>query len=105
MALISHEGKMRVLTSQPHIAGESAKYDRIQQWFVELGFLRIESGSIAWYYPPANLLVADAHEGNVIETAVGTLVPIDLNVVQPKGDLLAGIELALTGQAQLRLNL
>ena len=100
VALISHEERMRVLISQPHIAGSPAKYDLTQRWFTELGFQKIESDSIAWYYEPANLLVADAHEGNVIQTAVGTLVPIDLNIIQPKGLLLSGIQLELYGQAQ-----
>lgn len=44
-------------------------------------------GFIAWYRKQENLLVADAHEGNVIRTPKGELVPIDLNITKPKGEL------------------
>ena len=60
----------------------------IHAWFEALRFVRLETqGCIAWYRASANLLVADAHEGNVIKTRDGALVPIDLNLVQPAGEL------------------
>jgi hypothetical protein len=50
---------------------------------------------VAWYLKSENLLVADAHEGNVIKVSArsGTsvLLPIDLNLVQPNGVLLNGV--------------
>ena len=50
VALVNSENKLRVLTSQPHIAGEPARYDEIQRWFYKLGFCRLETaGRIAWY--------------------------------------------------------
>jgi hypothetical protein len=93
VALVNCGEKLRVLISQPHVAGEPATYDEIQRWFRFLGFSRIETGgSIAWYLPTENLLVADAHEGNVIRIRTGKdasfLVPIDLNIVQPNGSML-----------------
>jgi hypothetical protein len=77
LGLANCDGKLRTIISQPHIAGVSATHDEIQNWFTELGFVRRLAGQrIAWYLPEENLLVADAHEGNVIKTAEGVLVPI-----------------------------
>jgi len=88
VALVNSDGKLRVLISQRHIAGEPAAYEEIQHWIRFLGFCRLESrGCIAWYLPSNNLLMADAHEGNVIRTARNVLVPIDLNLIQPNGNL------------------
>jgi len=96
VALIESRQKLRVLTSQPHVAGEAALYEDIHKWFCGLGFCRLEaSGSIAWYLKSENLLVADAHEGNVIRTERGTLVPIDLNLMQPHGKMLAWVDATL----------
>jgi hypothetical protein len=93
VALVNSDGKLRILTSQRHIAGEPATYDEIQDWFHFLGFCRLETaGCIAWYLPADNLLIADAHEGNVIRTArPNFLIPIDLNLIQPNGNLLDAV--------------
>ena len=88
VALVECKQHLRVLTSQPHIAGEPASQEEIGNWFHRLGFVRLQTGgSVAWYRSEENLLVADAHEGNVIREAGGGLVPIDLNIVQPMGKL------------------
>jgi hypothetical protein len=88
VALVSHDGKLRVLTSQPHIAGGPAQYSEIQEWFVGLGFKRIVAdGNIAWYHSQENLLIADAHEGNVLRTSDNFLMPIDLNLTHPTGEM------------------
>ena len=80
--------KMRILTSQRHVEGRASTYEEIQWWFANLGFVRIVYGtSIAWYSMKANLLIADAHEANVIFTSEGKCVPIDLNITKPSGDL------------------
>jgi hypothetical protein len=90
VALVNIGQRLRVLTSQPHIFGEAAPYGEIQAWFQNLGFVRIcANDCIAWYIKSDNLLISDAHEGNVIKTPDGTLVPIDLNITQPSGELLA----------------
>jgi len=41
------------------------------------------------------LLIADAHEGNVIRTREGLLVPIDLNMIQSVGSLLELVQKSL----------
>ena len=102
VALVESRERLRVLTSQPHVAGEAAGYTEIQEWFGGLGFRRLEAcGSIAWYLRSENLLVADAHEGNVIRTRNGMLVPIDLNLMQPVGEMLVWVE-ALLGDESCR---
>ena len=84
MALANCDKKLRVITSQPHIIGEHAAYEEIQRWFRGLGFNRFESGgSFAWYRTDYNLLVSDAHEGNVIRSPTGALFAIDLNLLMP----------------------
>lgn len=88
VALVECAEKLRVLTSQPHVSGEHALNGEIRLWFVHLGFCRLEcNGCIAWYRRDDNLLVADAHEGNVIRTAEGVLFAIDLNLIQPEGEM------------------
>jgi len=88
IGLVESNEHLRVLTSQPRIAGEPAEYDDIQSWFSGLNFVRLEtSDRIAWYRKEENILIADAHEGNVIQTAKGDLVPIHLNIIQPTGEL------------------
>lgn len=88
IALVQCGSCIRILTSQPHVAGDPAPYDEIKQWFCDLGFKYLENdGCIAWYLKSENLLIADAHEGNVLRTEDGMLVPIDLNIIQPTGEL------------------
>ena len=63
VALINSNEKLRVLISQPHIAGEPAAYCEINRWFVNLGFVCLTFGErIAWYKAREILLIADAHE-------------------------------------------
>ena len=92
-AIVQCDAQIRVLTSQPHISGEAASYAEIQWWFRELGFQRLEiGGSVAWYSVLNNLLIADAHEGNLIRVLEGILVPIDLNILRPEGEMLTEIQ-------------
>jgi len=87
-ALVNSDRRLRVLTSQPHIRGEPAKAYLIKTWFERMGFKRLVSDeSFAWYHQEYNLLIADAHEGNVILTDDNYLVPIDLNLVEPDEEM------------------
>jgi hypothetical protein len=98
-ALVCSGEKLRVLTSQPHIAGEAADAGEIRLWFLSMGFRRLESnGCVAWYHKEVNLLVADAHEGNVIRSA-GGLLPIDVNLIHPEGEMLELVLIELDGTA------
>ena len=99
VALVNQHEQLRVLTSQPHIAGEPATHEEICSWFIGLRFRRIESvAGLAWYRADLNLLVADAHEGNVIKAHDGSLYPIDLNIAEPTGQLLEWVRSATCSQ-------
>lgn len=88
LGLIEVNQRMRVLTSQPHVAGDPATCEEIKAWFEGMGYTRVQSdeGAIAWYDPDENLLIADAHEGNVVRTKNNVLVAIDLNLMHPEGE-------------------
>lgn len=89
IALVRCGKRLRVLTTQPHVAGEAASADEIIEWFYAQGYVKLEiDGCIAWYLEAENLLVADAHEGNVIRTEDGALFAIDLNLMKPAGEML-----------------
>ena len=95
VAVLNCGGALRVLTSQPHIMGEPPSQEDIVSWFGALGFSKIAIGSgIAWYHRAENLLVGDAHEGNIIKTPNGCMVPIDLNLIHPTGKLLKWVTAA-----------
>lgn len=88
VAIVNCSGKMRILTSQRHVKGGPASYEQIQNWLRSLGFTRLEiDGQIAWYREFENLLVADAHQGNVILSPNGEMYAIDLNMIQPHGPM------------------
>jgi hypothetical protein len=98
IALVNCDGRLRVLTSQPHIFGEPATGEEIRKWFIDLGFACLESeGRVAWYRTQENILVADAHEGNIIKikSTSTVLVPIDLNIIQPENELLEWVRYAI----------
>lgn len=89
LSLVRCDEKLRVLTTQPHVPGEAALAAEIQGWFYAQGYKRLEiDNCVAWYRDLDNLLVADAHEGNVICTPDGTLFAIDLNLIKPRGETL-----------------
>jgi hypothetical protein len=88
VALVNCNEKLRVITSQPHIFGERAPYEEIQRWLCDLEFLRfISNDCVAWYRDSDNLLVSDAHEGNVIRSKTGALFAIDLNLMKPSQEM------------------
>ena len=87
VALIDCSRQLRIVISQPHVDGSAATAPEIQSWFTALRFIQLNcGGSVAWYLKQENLLVADAHEGNVLKTKDGELVPIDLNIIKPSGE-------------------
>lgn len=73
-------GKLRILTSQPYIDAPSATDEEIADFFESNGFETSEHGGrIFFYNPEANLLVYDAHRGNVFNDR-GTIIPIDIGI-------------------------
>lgn len=78
---LTAEGKVRVVTSQPFVEGHAATDEEIEAFFLANGFEKIViDGITAWQEPARGLLVTDAHGDNILKTANGTLVPIDVNL-------------------------
>ena len=75
----------RLVVSQRHIIGEHAGTAAIARHFAHIGFQPINAKT--FYDPEENLLVSDAHAGNVLRTADGLLVPFDVCLQRPGGAL------------------
>ena len=75
----------RLVISQRHVLGEHAGAEAIAQHFVHIGFQPINAKT--FYDPEENLLLSDAHAGNVLRTAEGLLVPFDVCLQRPEGAL------------------
>jgi hypothetical protein len=78
----THDG-VSVVISQPYVIGKSPSEDEVDEWFRLQGAIRINKHK--WRYPN-DMVVFDAHTGNLILRRDGSLVPIDLHVENP-GDL------------------
>ncbi len=85
IALDAH-GAVRVITSQPWIEGTRPALDEIAEYFGGLGFRRI--AETAYFHPELGLIAADGHEKNLKKTAADGLVPIDLILAAPEGEVL-----------------
>lgn len=84
----------RLVISQSHIRGEHAGTEAIAQHFLHIGFQPINAKT--FYDPEENLLVSDAHDGNVLRTTGGLLVPFDVCVQRPTGALRDAVTPAAT---------
>jgi DNA ligase (NAD+) len=67
------------VVSQPFVAGSEPTLDEVASWFTSLGYR--STGHNRWINDTTGTEIADAHTGNLIKTADGELVPIDLQVL------------------------
>lgn len=65
--VIADPGGPRLVTSQRHLQGEHAGQEAIARHFTNVGFRQINAKT--FYDPEENLLISDAHGGNVLRTA------------------------------------
>lgn len=65
--------------SQPFVAGSEPSLDEVASWFTSRGYR--SNGHNRWINDSTGTEIADAHTGNLIKTAEGELVPIDLQVL------------------------
>jgi DNA ligase (NAD+) len=72
-------GGPSLVTSQPFVEGSQPTIDQVSAWFESNGYVSI--GHNHWKHPETGTEIADAHTGNLIKTADGELVPIDLQVL------------------------
>lgn len=75
----------RMVVSQRDIGGEPASYEAIALHFGAHGFLAIKDRK-TFYHPAENLLVSDAHPGNVFCAPQGAIA-FDVCVQRPEGAL------------------
>lgn len=72
---------MRLLITQPAIAGQPATVDQIRQFFENSGWQPFQIGlDLAYFDPDLEIAISDTHPGNLILMDDGTLAPIDLRV-------------------------
>lgn len=76
-----------VVISQPFIKGRSPTQNEVAQWFDQQGY--VPAGVNQWKHPGTGAWIADAHERNFVMTDDHSLVPIDLQVLNPGKDILA----------------
>ena len=68
-----------LVTSQPFVVGTAPTPEEVTHWFQANGYQAC--GYNRWHHPESGTEIADAHSGNLIKTADGELVPIDLQVL------------------------
>jgi DNA ligase (NAD+) len=68
-----------LVTSQPFIVGTEPSSAEVETWFKSNGYH--STGHNRWENNETGTDVADAHIGNLIKTADGELIPIDLQVL------------------------
>ncbi|MCB1062480.1 MAG: hypothetical protein KDN20_06120 [Verrucomicrobiae bacterium] len=81
VGVLEAEAGPMIVTTQPYTEGTEPEIEEIQAWFLDQGY---EScGYNQWRHPETGAVIADAHQGNLIKTEAGDLIPIDLQVIQP----------------------
>ena len=65
--------------SQPYVDGTKPDPEEVATWFQSNGYR--STGHDRWFNDVTGTEIADAHTGNLIKTADGELVPIDLQVL------------------------
>lgn len=91
--VMPHPDGPRLVVSQRHIKGDSACPEEVAAHFAEAGFHQVNAKT--FYQPQKNLLVSDAHIGNVLRTSEG-IAPFDVCVQQPRDALLRAVQPAPT---------
>ncbi|MEZ5325762.1 MAG: hypothetical protein R3F19_11955 [Verrucomicrobiales bacterium] len=83
---------IRLLISQPAIAGEPATVEQIRTFFTSNGWRAFEAGGeLAFYDPVHEIAISDTHRGNIVLMSDGLLAPIDLRVQRLSGSLLDAV--------------
>ena len=91
------EEQIQVFTSQPWITAHREfplpAQTEIDEFFAQIGFRKFMfAPDVPLYFrPEMGLLVADAHDRNVLRSESGRLVPIDVVIGKPGPDLLRRI--------------
>ena len=86
--VIPHPAGPRLVVSQRDIKGEAPGVEDIVAHFAEAGFIQVNAKT--FYQRQKNLLVSDAHVGNVLRTTEG-IAPFDVCVQQPRDALFRAV--------------
>jgi len=78
-----------LVTSQPFVPGDAPTLDEIKLWFEASGYR--PAGHNRWKNDLTRIDIADAHTGNLIKTADGELIPIDLQILHAGGNFISQI--------------
>lgn len=82
-------GGWRIVTTQPHVAGEAATPEEIRAGMTALGFVRLPWTGIGYENSESwrigRVCVWDVHPANVVRTESGLIVPIDV-IITPLPD-------------------
>lgn len=94
---------LAICISQPRLDLISVDQEEIDAWFLSLGFEIVTSA--AYYRREDNLGVFDAHDKNVVRSAVDPdlLVPFDVIPVRPEGGFLHFIDSVLEAGGSLQV--
>ena len=89
------DGEIRIVTSQTAVHGTVPSYEEIDRELRDNGFLPVkqewvlgQEGYEMWWNPETNVAIADAKTANLVKTASGEIVPIDVKAFQPAGKAL-----------------
>lgn len=91
------EGQIELVTTQPWIIAGSERplptQGEIDAYFFALGFRHVELTADVplYFHSDLGMLVADAHDRNILRNESGVLIPIDLVIGRPGPDLLRRI--------------
>ena len=91
------EAQIEIITTQPWIVASpqqpSPSQSEIDAYFSSIGFCKVElvPDVPLYFHRELGILVADAHDRNILRNESGALVPIDLVIGRPGPDLLRRI--------------
>lgn len=91
-AVIETARGISVETSQPDVEGSLPSLDEIDVFMRRMGFKRVRESGPTWWCAEDDVMVIDAHEANFIKTADGHIIPIDVSILHPDGELLEFIK-------------
>jgi hypothetical protein len=86
------DGGIRIVTSQTAIHGVKPSYEEVSRAFLNNGYMPVDQewvngqeGPELWWSKAENIGIADAKPDNLVKTADGDIVPIDIKAFRPTG--------------------
>ncbi len=90
LGLVVTAAGWQLVTSQPNVPGGPPSPHDVEQFFRWNRFRQVNEKT--YYRADDNLLVGDAHTGNLKLTVNGDVVPFDLLLCEPHGPLRRSVE-------------